>query len=148
MCALILLKKVEDGEIIMTDQTYQQPPPQQHIQQPQYQQPVANISDHFVAKGKLSLFLMLGALFLFIGVLFLDLCYSGLLSGDISAMIFLGSLVADLGFIVILTLLILGGITREDLSDNTRGTMLRAAGFGLGLYIISWAVRGMFGRTW
>ncbi|MCK5310288.1 MAG: hypothetical protein KAJ33_06280 [Thermoplasmata archaeon] len=123
-----------------------QPP---HIVQPQFQQPqyqqTKNISDHFVEKGKLSLFLMLGALFLFIGVLFLDLCYSGLLNGDISAMLFLGTLVTDLGFIVILTLMILGGITREDLSDNTRGTMLRAAGFGLGLYIISWAIRGMFG---
>lgn len=125
----------------MTEQTYQQPPPQ--IQQPQYQQEKPDISEHFVGKGKLGLFIMLGALLLVIGVLFLDLCYSGLLSGDISALIFLGTLVTDLGFIVILILMILGGVTREDLSDNTRGTMLRAAGFGLGLYIISWAIRMM-----
>ncbi len=140
--------KVEIGEIIMTEETYQ--PPQQQYQQPQYQQPQyqqtkPNITDHFVEKGKLSLFLVLGALFLFIGVMFLNLCYSGLLSGDIRVLVFLGTLITDLGFIVILTLLILGGITREDLSDNTRGTMLRAAGFGLGLYIISWAVRINFG---
>ncbi|MCK5024001.1 MAG: hypothetical protein KAR56_00110 [Thermoplasmata archaeon] len=132
----------------MTEETYQ--PPQQQYQQPQYQQPQyqqtkPNITDHFVEKGKLSLFLVLGALFLFIGVMFLNLCYSGLLSGDIRVLVFLGTLITDLGFIVILTLLILGGITREDLSDNTRGTMLRAAGFGLGLYIISWAVRINFG---
>ena len=128
----------------MTDQTYQQPPPQQHVAQPQYAQPKTDISEHFVGKGKLGLFIMLGALFLFLGVLFLDMCYSGMLSGDISALIFLGTLVTDLGFIVILTLMILAGVTREDMSDNTRGTMLRAAGFGLGLYIISWAIRIMF----
>jgi len=127
----------------MNDQTYQQPTPQ-YQPQPQYQQP-KNITDHFVEKGKLGLFLMMGALFLFIGILFLDMCYSGMLSGNITALIFLGTLVVDIGFIVILTLLLLGGITREDLSDNTRGTMLRAAGLGLAFYIISWAARIMLG---
>lgn len=137
----------------MNDQTYQAPPPQYQPQPPaeQYRQPVyetpkTNISDHFVGKGKLSLFLMMGALFLFIGILFLDLCFSGLLSGDISALIFLGELITDLGFIMMLTLLTLGGVTRDDLPENTRGTMLRAAGFGWGLYIVSWAVRIMIGR--
>jgi hypothetical protein len=131
----------------MGDQPYQQPAPQT----PQYQQPQFTpaaqpaIADHFVAKGKLSLFLMLGALVLFIGALILDLCFSGMLSGDISAIYFLGQLLTDMGTIVILTLLILGGITREDLPENTRGTMMRAAGFGLGLYIMSWAIRGMLG---
>ena len=128
----------------MTDQTYQQPPPQPHVQQPQYTPAKVDISENFVGKGKLGLFIMLGALFLFLGVLFLDMCYSGMLSGDISALIFLGTLVTDLGFIVILTLMILAGVTREDMSDNTRGTLLRAAGFGLGLYILSWAIRIMF----
>ena len=136
-------KKGKNGEIIMTDQTYQQPPPQPHVQQPQYTPAKVDISENFVGKGKLGLFIMLGALFLFLGVLFLDMCYSGMLSGDISALIFLGTLVTDLGFIVILTLMILAGVTREDLSDNTRGTLLRAAGFGLGLYILSWAIRIM-----
>ncbi len=126
----------------MGDQPYQQPA-QQYPQQ-QYQQGPANLADHFVGKGKLCLFLMLGALLLFVGVLFLDLCYSGLLSGDISAIIFLGTLVTDLGFIVILTLLTLAGITRTDLAENARGMMLRGAGFGLGIYIISWAIRIMF----
>jgi len=127
----------------MGDQPYQQPAPQ--YPQQQYQQATTNLADHFVGKGKLSLFLMLGAMLLFIGVLFLDLCYSGMLSGDISAIVFLGTLVVDLGFIVILTLLTLGGITREDLTENTRGMMLRAAGFGIGLYVISWAFRIMGG---
>ena len=113
----------------MNDQ-YQQPAPQPQYQQPQYSQEKPDISEHFVGKGKLGLFIMLGALLLIIGVLFLDLCYSGMLTGDISALIFLGTMVTDLGFIVILTLMILAGINREDLSDNTRGTMLRAAGFG------------------
>ena len=129
----------------MGDQPHAAPP---QYQQPQYAAAPAqspNLADHFVAKGKLSLFLMLGALFLFIGVLFLDLCHSGLLDGDISAIIFLGTLVTDLGFIVILTLLFLGGLTRTDLADNTRGMMVRAAGFGLGIYIISWAIRIMTG---
>ena len=131
----------------MTEETtYQQPPPPQQHLQPQYQQEKPDISDHFVGKGKLGLFLMIGALFLFIGVLFLDLCYSGLLD-DTDALIFLGSLVIDLGFIVILTLMILAGVTREDLSDNTRGTLLKAAGFGLGLYILSWAIRMMPGTS-
>ena len=123
----------------MGDQPYQQPATQ--YPQQQYQQATTNLSDHFVGKGKLSLFLLLGALILLVGAMLLDLCYSGLLSGDISAIVFLGTLVIDLGFIAILTLLTLGGITRTDLAENTRGMMLRAAGFGIGIYIFSWAIR-------
>ena len=136
-------KEAENGEIIMNEQTYQQPPPPQI--QPQYQQPTTNIYDHFVGVGKLGLFLLLSAGLLALGVIMLDMCFSGILSGDISALIFIGEILTDLGIIAILTLLTIAGVTRTDLPENTSSTMLKAAGFGLGLYIMSWAVRIMFG---
>ena len=125
----------------MTDQTYQQPPPQQQYQQPIQQSQTANIHDHFVGPGKLGLFLMLSAGMLALGALILDLCFSGMLTGDIDAIRFLGTLVVDLGIIAILTLLIIGGITRTDLAESTSSHMLRAAGFGLGLYVLAWSLR-------
>ena len=128
----------------MTEQTYQPPPPQ--IQQPQYQQPAnTNIYDHFVGSNKLGLFLLLGAGAMALGVLILDMCFSGMLDGDIRAVIFLGELLLDVGIIAILALLLIGGVTRTDLAEATRSHMLRAAGFGLGLYVIAWALRILSG---
>lgn len=127
----------------MTDQTYQAPPPQV---QPQYQQPAStNLYDHFVGPGKLGLFLLFGAGAMALGVLILDMCFSGMLDGDIRAIIFLGELLLDVGIIAILTLLLIGGVTRTDLAETTRSHMLRAAGFGLGLYVIAWALRILSG---
>ena len=125
----------------MTDQTYQAPPPQPQYQQPIQQSQTANIHDHFVGPGKLGLFLMLSAGMLALGALILDLCFSGMLTGDIDAIRFLGTLLVDLGIIAILTLLIIGGITRTDLAESTSSHMLRAAGFGLGLYVLAWSLR-------
>ena len=127
----------------MTDQTYQAPPPQ--IQQPQYQQQSANIYDHFVGSNKLGLFLLLGAGAMALGALILDMCFSGMLDGDIRAIIFLGEMLLDIGIIAILSLLLIGGIIRTDLAETIRSHMLRAAGFGLGLYVLAWAIRIMYG---
>jgi hypothetical protein len=78
---------------------------------------------------------------LFIGVLFLDLCNSSLITGDTRAIIFLGNILFDLGFIVIIILLFLAGIMRADIADTARGHMIRAAGFALGLYVLTWIIR-------
>ena len=127
----------------MGDQPYQQPPPQYG---PQYQQPQKmNIYDHFVGPGKLGLFLLISAGVMALGVLILDMCFSGMLDGDIRAIIFLGELLLDLGIIAIVSLLIIGSIVRTDLGDATRTHMMRAAGFALGLYVLAWAIRMMFG---
>jgi hypothetical protein len=119
----------------------QQPPPPAYAPQQYVPEPKGELADHFIGKGKLSLFLILGALCLFVGVLFLNLIFSGLLEGDTRAISFLGNLLFDLGFIAIITLLFLAGIMREDIADNARGHMIRAAGFGLGIYILVWMVR-------
>ena len=73
----------------MTDQTYQQPPPPQ-MHQPVQQSQTTNIYDHFVGPGKLGLFLLLGAGAMALGVLILDMCFSGMLDGDIRVIVFLG----------------------------------------------------------
>ena len=132
----------------MNDQTYQPPSQQPQYQAPAqpYQQPAkVNIYDHFVAPGKLGLFLLLSAGMLVLGVLILDMCFSGMLDGDIRALIFLGEFVVDFGIIAILTLLMIGGVTRTDLAEKTQSHMLRAAGFGFGLYIVAWSIRMMSG---
>ena len=126
----------------MTDQTYQQPPPPQY-QQPVQQSQTTNIYDHFVGPGKLGLFLLLSAGILALGALILDMCFSGMLTGDIDVILFLGTLLIDVGIIAILTLLIIAGVTRTDLAESTSSHMLRAAGFGIGLYVLSWALRMM-----
>ncbi len=132
----------------MTEE-YQQPPPPQQQYQPapqQFQpQPKVELTDHFVGEGKLGMFLMLGALVLFIGAMILNLCYSGILDGDIRSLRFIGALLVDMGIIVIITLLILGGIQRDDMNESVRSMMLRAAGFGLGLYVLAWSIRIMTG---
>jgi hypothetical protein len=126
----------------MTNGEYQPPPPQYAPQQ-YAPQPKGELADHFVGKGKLSLFLIAGALCLFIGVLFLDLNNSGLLNGGDEAIAFLGNILFDLGFIAIIILLFLGGILREDVPENTRSHMIRAGGFALGLYILAWMFRAV-----
>lgn len=127
----------------MTDQTYQAPPPQT---QPQYQQPAnVNLYDHFVGPNKLGLFLLLGAGAMVLGALILDMCFSGMLDGDIRVVIFLGEMLLDIGIIAILSLMLIGGITRTDLAETTRSHMLRAAGFGLGIYVLAWALRILSG---
>ena len=80
-----------------------------------------------------------------LGVLILDMCFSGMLDGDIRAIIFMGELLLDVGIIAILALLLVGGVTRTDLAETTRSHMIRAAGFGLGLYVIAWALRILSG---
>ncbi len=91
------------------------------------------------------MFLMLGALVLFIGALILNLVYSNLIDGDYRAIMFIGALLVDMGIIVIIILLILGGIQRDDMNEAVRSMMLRAAGFGLGLYVLAWSIRIMTG---
>ncbi len=126
----------------MTEQTYQPPPPQT---QPQYQQQSVNLYDHFVGPNKLGLFLLLGAGAMVLGALILDMCFSGMLDGDIRVVIFLGEMLLDIGIIAILSLMLIGGITRTDLAETTRSHMLRAAGFGLGIYVLAWALRILSG---
>ena len=126
----------------MTEQTYQPPPPQIH--QPQ-QQANVNLYDHFVGPGKLGLFLLLGAGAMALGVLILDMCFSGMLDGDIRVIIFLGEMLLDIGIIAIFALLLIGGVTRTDIAEATRSHMLRAAGFGLGIYVLAWALRILSG---
>lgn len=131
----------------MNDQTYQ-PPQQAPYQAPAqtFQQPTKpNLYDHFVGPGKLGLFLLLSAGMMALGTLILNMCFSGMLDGDIRAIIFLGEMLLDIGIIAILSLLLIGGVTRADLAEATRSHMLRAGGFGLGLYVVAWSLRMMSG---
>ena len=138
---------MKNGEIKMNDQKYQPPQQYQPPAQP-YQQPAKmNLYDHFVGPGKLGLFLLLSAGLLALGVLILDLTFSGMLSDGIDVLLFLGTLMIDLGIISILTLLLIGGITRNDLAEKAQATLLRAAGFGLGIYILTWALRILYGSS-
>jgi len=119
-----------------------QPPPQYGAPPPQYMpQEKQGIQDMFIAKDKLGLFLLLGIGILLIGALLINICLSGLLDGDIRVIILLGYLALDMGFIVIITLLMLTGIFREDFNERTRAAIVRAAGFAFGLYIVSWTMR-------
>ena len=126
---------------------YQQPAPQPVQHYPQYAYR-GNIATQLAGRGRLSVFLFLGALLLFIGVMFLNLCFSGLIEGDVRALIFIGNILFELGFIAIISLLFLGGISREDLPENTRAHLIRAAGFGLGLYILTWTFRILGGMIY
>ena len=109
----------------MTQQEgYQQPPPQPMYHQPA---PKAEISDMFVGKGKLDLFILGSALMLLLGLLFLDLMRSG--AADYSdALYFLGYLLVHVGIVGFISLLMVGGIVREDIPETTRNMMLRSAG--------------------
>ena len=106
-------------------------PPQPHVQQPQhmYQAPQAKpeISDMFVGKGKLDLFLLGSTLMLLLGLLFLDLLNSGAADSS-EALLFMGYLLFHVGIVGLIGLLVVAGIVREDIPEGTRTMMIRVSG--------------------
>ncbi|MCK5039170.1 MAG: hypothetical protein KAS16_08745 [Thermoplasmata archaeon] len=106
-------------------------PPQPHAQQPQhmYQAPQAKpeISDMFVGKGKLDLFLLGSTLMLLLGLLFLDLLNSGAADSS-DALLFMGYLLFHVGIVGLIGLLVVAGIVREDIPEGTRTMMIRVSG--------------------
>ena len=115
----------------MTQQeNYQQPQP--HIQQPQPVYPVQpqhkpEISDMFVGKGKLDLFLLGSTLMMLLGLLFLDLLNSGAADSS-DALLFMGYLLFHVGIVGLIGLLVVAGIVREDIPEATRTMMIRVSG--------------------
>ena len=112
------------------EENYQQPQP--HVQQPQpmyHPQPQLKpeISDIFVGKGKLDLFLLGSALMMLLGLLFLDLLNSGAADSS-DALLFMGYLLFHLGIIGLIGLLTVAGIVREDIPETTRTMMIRTSG--------------------
>ena len=107
-------------------------PPQPHAQQPQpmYQAPLQTkpeISDIFVGKGKLDLFLLGSTLMLLLGLLFLDLLNSGAADSS-DALLFMGYLLFHVGIVGLIGLLVVAGIVREDIPEGTRTMMIRVSG--------------------
>ncbi len=124
----------------MTQQgNYQQPAPvPQH--QPVYpQQAKPEISDMIVGKGKLDLFLMGGGLLILLGLLFLDLLRSGAVDPS-ETLSFLGLVLFHTGIIALISLLLVAGIVRDDIPENTRTMMIRASGLIAAAFIFATAL--------
>ncbi len=85
------------------------------------------------------MFLIFGAFFLFLGLLFLDLMLSGLVRE--SAVWFIGELLVHMGIVVMITLLMVAGIIRDDLPQETRNHMIRAAGFVTAAFVVMLFIR-------
>ncbi|MFO7619521.1 MAG: hypothetical protein R6W91_07730 [Thermoplasmata archaeon] len=71
-----------------------------------------------------------------IGFLLLNLVSSGLVdSGDaIEVIQFLGTVAVDAGIVILLTLILVAGIYREDLPEKTRNWMILV--FGIGFVVL------------
>ncbi|MDO9536780.1 MAG: hypothetical protein Q7J68_00485 [Thermoplasmata archaeon] len=121
-------------------------PQQPHEQQPHYQPPHAypvekkGIETFFIAKDKIGLFLFLCAGMVVVGFLLINLMASGLVDFE-DAIMFLGFMAVDLGVIVLITLVMVSGICREDLPEKTRNWMILVSGILLVVYIIVYVER-------
>ena len=118
----------------------QQPPPQQGQYYPQEKK---GLESFFIAKDKLGLFLFLCAGMMLIGFLLLNLAVSGLVdSADaVNAIKFLGMLAIDAGLIVLLTLILVTGIYRDDLPEKTRNWMILIFGLVMVFVVLMYIVR-------
>ena len=131
------------------EENYQQPQP--HMQQPQqpiYQphpQPKSEISDIFVGKGKLDLFLLGSSLMLLLGLLFLDLLNSGAADSS-DALLFMGYLLFHVGVVGLISLLAVAGIIREDIPESTRTMMIRVSGLIAAAFIFGTILLWNLGR--
>jgi len=121
-------------------------PPQGQQQQP-YTQPYPvekkGIETFFIGKDKIGLFLLLCAGMLMVGFLLLDLIYSGLVDYE-ESIIFLGMIAIDVGIIVIIALVLVSGICRDDLPEKTRAGLIHAAAIIMIILVIVYIARTAF----
>ena len=121
-------------------------PPQE---QPHYQQPHAyaaekkGLETFFIAKDKIGLFLFLCAGMVLIGFLLLDLMASTLVDPN-EAIYFLGMLAVDVGIVAIITLLLVSGVCRDDLSEKVRNGMILASAIIMVVFVIVYISRAGF----
>lgn len=127
-------------------------PPQQQPQG-QQSQPYApahaypvekkGIETFFIAKDKIGLFLFLTAGMIIVGMLLLDLIASGLVDFE-EAIVFLGMLAVDVGIVATVTLVLVGGVCRDDLPEKTRSGMVLAAAIITVVFVIVYMSRATF----
>ncbi|MBA3045161.1 MAG: hypothetical protein KKH41_00825 [Candidatus Thermoplasmatota archaeon] len=128
----------------MSGQYYQQPPPQEQqpplAQAPYYPQEKKGLESFFIASDKLGLFLFLCAGMMLIGFLLLNMIASGLVRFE-SAIVFLGMLAVDAGIIVLMTLILVAALYRNDLPEKTRNSMIMVYGIMAVIFVIMYMVR-------
>ena len=135
----------------MTQQeSYQQPQPHMQQPQPMYPQPQhpqhkPEISDMFVGKGKLDLFLLGSTLMMLLGLLFLDLLSSGAADSS-DALLFMGYLLFHVGIIGLIGLLTVAGVVREDIPETPRTMMIRTSGLIAAAFIFGTILLWNVGR--
>jgi len=132
----------------MSGQYY--PPQQPQGQQPQPYTPAhvypvekKEIETFFIAKDKIGLFLFLCAGMVIVGMLLLDLMNSGLVDPD-EAILFLGMMAVDVGIVATITLVLVGGICRDDLPEKIRNGMILAAAIITVIFVIVYMSRTSF----
>ncbi len=101
------------------------------------------IETFFIAKDKIGLFLFLCAGMLMVGFLLLDLVSSGLVDYE-EAIIFLGMIAIDVGIIVIIALILVSGLCRDDLPEKIRSGLIHAAAIVVIILVIVYIVRTAF----
>ena len=128
----------------MSGQYYQQPPPaeQQPYTQPYAPQGNKGIETHFIAKDKIGLSLFLCAGMVLVGFLLLDLIASGLVRSE-EAIIFLGLLAVDAGIIAFISLLLVSGVCRDDLSEVIRNRVILVSGMIMVMFLIVYISRAL-----
>jgi hypothetical protein len=128
----------------MSGQYYQQQPQGQQPYPPQpYPAEKKGLETFFIAKDKIGLFLFLCAGLVIIGMLLLDLMASSLVDPD-EAIWFLGMLAVDVGIVATITLVLVGGICRDDLPEKTRNGMIMAAAIITVVFVIVYMSRATF----
>jgi hypothetical protein len=123
---------------------YYPPQGQQPYTQPQtFIAEKKGIESFFIAKDKIGLFLFLTAGMVVVGMLLIDLMASSMVDPD-EAIWFLGMLAVDVGIVGTVTLVLVGGICRDDLPEKTRNGMILAAAIITVVFVIVYMSRATF----